>query len=121
MAGNPRTANGTRHRRFVSKVRGRLDPCAICGEAIDYSLKSPDPLSFEADHIVPVSRGGDPYDPANGQASHRCCNNWRKDKSMSYVDDVMAGLVEPRKKPPIYRKSAPQRRGGPRVVPTFDW
>lgn len=121
MGTNPRVANSTRYRRFVSKVRDRHEPCAICWHQIDYSLESPDPMSFEADHVVPMSRGGDPYDPANGQASHRCCNNWRKDRPMSYVDDVMSGVIHPRTAPPIWREG--ERPGGesPRVVPSFDW
>lgn len=121
MTANPRVANSTRYNRFVSKVRGRGDVCAICWHPIDYTLESPDPMSFEADHIVPMSKGGDPYDPANGQASHRCCNNWRKDKPMSYVDDVMAGVVKPRKKPPIYRSSQRPSATAQRVIPTFEW
>lgn len=121
MTANPRVANSTRYNRFVSKVRGRGDVCAICWHPIDYTLESPDPMSFEADHIVPMSKGGDPYDPANGQASHRCCNNWRKDKPMSYVDDVMAGVVKPRKKPPIYRSSQRPNAPAQRVIPTFEW
>jgi len=31
-------------------------------------------MSAEVDHIVPLSRGGHPTDPANLQAMHRRCN-----------------------------------------------
>ena len=121
MAANPRVANSTRYRRFVTKVRERGAACAICWHSIDYSLESPDPMSFEADHIVPTSKGGALYDPANGQASHRCCNNWRKDRPMSYVDDVMAGVVKPRKDPPIWRSGERPAEAARKVVPTFGW
>lgn len=121
MTANPRVSNSTRYRRLVSKVRGRHDPCAICWYDIDYSLSSPDPLSFEVDHINPVSKGGDAYDPANAQAAHRCCNGWRKDRPMSYVEDVMKGIIEPNTPPPIWRKDEKPPSTGVRVVPTFDW
>ena len=126
MSSNPRVANSTRYRRAVSKCRARHDDCAICWHSIDYSLKSPDPMSFEADHIKPVSKGGSLYDPSNLQASHRCCNIWRSDKSMKTVDDIMRGAVKPKTPPPIWRpaellESGNSRSGTPGVVPTFDW
>lgn len=49
-------------------------PCALCGKPIDYSLPAGQPMSYELDEIVPVSRGGDPYDPDNVQPTHRACN-----------------------------------------------
>lgn len=121
MASNPRVANSTRYNRLVSKVKARGGPCAICWHEIDLSLETPDPMSFEVDHIVPISKGGAEYDPANAQPSHRCCNNWRKDRPMSYVEDVMKGVVNPRTPPPIWREG--ERPGGEaaRIVPTFDW
>lgn len=121
MTSNPRVSNSTRYNRFTSKVRARGDRCAICWHDIDYSLTTPDPMSFEVDHIVPISRGGDPYDPANGQASHRCCNNWRKDRPMSYVDDVMNGIIVPKTPPPIWREGENPSSSLSQVVPTFEW
>ena len=121
MSANPRSGNSTRRRRAVTKCRERGDPCAICWHAIDYSLEHPDPMSFEADDVVPVSKGGDPYDPLNLQASHRCCNNWRKARPMAYVDDVMSGRVKPRNDPPIWREGERPGAKAARVVPTFDW
>lgn len=34
-------------------------------------------MSFEADELVPVSRGGDPLDYSNVGAAHRICNQRR--------------------------------------------
>lgn len=31
-------------------------------------------MSYELDEIVPVSKGGSPYDPGNVQPAHRICN-----------------------------------------------
>ena len=56
-----------------SSIRRTRPPCGICGEPIDYTLKSPDPGSFEVDHVLALHNGGtDTLD--NKQASHRACN-----------------------------------------------
>lgn len=39
-------------------------------------------MSYELDEIIPVSRGGDPFDIDNVQPSHRICNQ-RKGNRMS--------------------------------------
>lgn len=69
-------ATRTRHRRAIA--RGR-PPCGICGDPIDYSLRSPDPMSFEVDHIVPIAKGG-PDELDNKQAAHRRCNQAKSDR-----------------------------------------
>ncbi len=84
MAGkpNPRRSNGHRRdeiRRWL-KAQGR--PCHICGLAIDYSLPAGDPMSFEVDELVPVSRGGSPFDRENVDAAHRICNQRRGNKAL---------------------------------------
>lgn len=90
MGGNPRRANGHRRdelRRWL-KAQGR--PCWICrafGRAgrIDYDLPHGLPESFEVDELVPVSKGGSPFDRANVDATHRACNEWRGNKSVEEV------------------------------------
>ncbi len=54
--------------------------CGICGLPVDKSLKYPDPLSPTVDHIIPVSRGGDPTDIDNLQLAHFICNTRKSDK-----------------------------------------
>ena len=49
-------------------------PCHLCGQPIDYDLPAGDPMAYELDEIVPVSRGGDPFDPDNVAPAHRICN-----------------------------------------------
>ena len=34
-------------------------PCALCGQGIDYGLTYPDPGSFTAEHIIAARHGGD--------------------------------------------------------------
>lgn len=74
---DPRKRNGHRRRQAVARLRARHDPCHLCGQPIDYDLPAGDPMCFEADDIVPVSRGGDPYDIRNLAAAHRICNQKR--------------------------------------------
>lgn len=52
--------------------RDGLD-CALCGNAIDFDIKWPDPFSMSVDHIHPVSRGGR-NDLTNSQLAHLRCN-----------------------------------------------
>lgn len=66
-----------RKRAIASK-----DPhCVLCGKWIDVTLPMKDPitkefnkLAVEIDHIVPLARGGRPYDQENLQLSHAGCN-----------------------------------------------
>lgn len=82
MAPNPRRSNGARRTALRKRVAAMGMPCALCGQAIDYSLPAGDPMSYELDEIIPVSRGGDPFDIDNVQPSHRICNQ-RKGNRMS--------------------------------------
>nr|WP_314638686.1 HNH endonuclease signature motif containing protein [uncultured Olsenella sp.] len=66
--------NGNAKRKLTARLRAEGRPCHLCGAPIDYDLPPGHPWSFELDHIVPLSRGGAPYDYANCAASHRICN-----------------------------------------------
>lgn len=54
--------------------------CGLCGEVIDLALPSTDPMSWEADHITPLSLGGAELDPANVRPAHKICNRQRSNK-----------------------------------------
>ena len=91
MAGRDTTQ---RNRDRTTLARGK-PACAICGQPIDYTLTyltgqhgprcarpncpgcKPHPLRFEADHIIPLARGGADT-LANKQATHRQCNNTKR-------------------------------------------
>ena len=92
-SGNVRRANGSRRTNAVKRLRAMARPCHICGLPIDYSLRPGSPESFECDELVPVSFGGSPYDPDNLAAAHRCCNNWRSNRSVGYAHAVAAGVI----------------------------
>ena len=100
---NPRYANYQKRTNLRRWLRSQGRPCWICkafGRSgyIDYSLPAGHPFSFEVDELVPVSHGGSPTSRSNVDAAHRCCNQWRSNKS---VDQVLAlaraktGLLPP--------------------------
>lgn len=80
--GNPRTSNGARRREVRRWVLANYDHCAICGGRVDRSLKWPHPLSPSVDEILPVSKGGSPYDKDNVQLAHLVCNERRQARPM---------------------------------------
>ncbi|MBS6418860.1 MAG: HNH endonuclease [Olsenella uli] len=90
MSSDARTRNGNARRKAVARLRAEGRPCWICrafgrDAAIDYSLPARHPMSFECDELVPVSLGGSPTDPRNLAAAHRRCNEWRSNRSVTWV------------------------------------
>jgi len=79
MPNKNRRRNGHRERQIRARLKAIGDPCGLCGQAIDYDLPSGHPHSFEADHIVPISRQGSSFDFSNIQAAHRQCNQRKGD------------------------------------------
>lgn len=70
MSTGRNTATRDRDRNAIRRTK---PPCGICEQDINYDLASPDPMSFEVDHILALANGGaDTLD--NKQASHRKCN-----------------------------------------------
>ena len=69
--------------------RKRNAPCALCHNAIDYSLgmatrggKDYNPKAYQADHIIPFNvRPELELDLANVQPSHAGCNKSKLDKA----------------------------------------
>jgi hypothetical protein len=99
---NIRYANGSARRKVVAWLRSQGRGCWICrafgrDDRIDYSLPAGHPMSFECDELVPVSKGGSPIDPANVDAAHRRCNQWRGNKSVAQVMAIAHGH-DPNKK-----------------------
>lgn len=69
--------NTTQRDKDRARIRKTRANCAICGEAIDYTLKWPDPMCFVVDHIKPLAKGGRD-DITNKQASHATCNSTKR-------------------------------------------
>ena len=57
--------------------------CAICGRAVDFDKRFPDPWSPTLDHIVPIAKGGDPASIENLQLAHLQCNRIKGTKAVA--------------------------------------
>lgn len=103
---NPRRSNGSQRNKNRARMRAEGRECWICKAfgrpaAIDYSLPAGHPLSFELDELIPVSKYqlGNYSSPeqcaldySNNAATHKCCNNWRKNKTVEEVLEIAAGV-----------------------------
>jgi len=69
--------NTTQQDRHRARHRATRSACAICGEAIDYTLQWPDPRSFVVDHIIPIAKGG-AHTFDNTQPAHADCNSKKR-------------------------------------------
>lgn len=77
---NGRSANGARRRSIRARVLATETDCALCGQPVDKTLKTPHPGSPEVDEIIPFSKGGSPYTRANTQLTHRRCNRLKSNR-----------------------------------------
>jgi|SRR5665647_371894 len=66
-----------KNKRIIFKTQ---NTCGICGKPVDFSIKTPEPLSAVIDHIIPISKGGHPSDIDNLQLAHWTCNRTKSDK-----------------------------------------
>jgi 5-methylcytosine-specific restriction endonuclease McrA len=56
-----------------------------CGKEIDMTLHSNHPMSWTADHIIPLSDGGNPTALSNLRPMHRSCNSKRGRASQDII------------------------------------
>lgn len=82
-----------RRDRLRERYRALGLPCHICGLPIDYDRRTPDPLSYELDEIVPVSRGGAVGVEDNAAPAHRCCNQFKAARSPREVAALRAEVA----------------------------
>ena len=83
---DPRKLNPALRNTLRKRVIATYDTCAICGREVDKTLHYLDPLAPEVDEIIPVSRGGSPYDWDNLQLVHRVCNQRKGNKMVGDID-----------------------------------
>jgi len=74
---DPRSRNGHRRRKVRAHVLAGEPICGICNGFVDVTLPHGLPDSPEVDEIIPISKGGSPYDPNNCRLAHRLCNQRR--------------------------------------------
>ena len=86
--GNPRRTNSSRRNALRARVLANGEPCWICELPLDRTKPNLDPEQPVLDELVPVAMGGSPYRGDNVRGAHRCCNNWRKTKSVETVQMI---------------------------------
>jgi 5-methylcytosine-specific restriction endonuclease McrA len=69
-------------------ARENNEPCALCSRPFDFDLDWFHPMSFTADHVTPISRGGSLLGPL--QPAHRACNSRRGNRDLADVRRVQA-------------------------------
>lgn len=72
----------TMRRKIISDVASkyRAPECEICGETVDMSVRFPNRMAPQVDHIVPISDGGKSV-PGNLRIVHAACNQSRNKKA----------------------------------------
>ena len=83
---DPRKINSSLRATLRKRVLATYDVCGICGKEVDKTLPYLHPLAPEVDEIIPVSRGGSPYDWDNLQLVHRVCNQRKGNKMVGDID-----------------------------------
>ena len=101
---NVRRSNGAARARIRKRLLSRCNGkpiCALCGQPIDTSLRTPHPGSMEIDEKLPVSKGGDPFDLDNCQLTHRRCNQRKGNHQYTRLDTPPAPAAQRRAPQPI--------------------
>ena len=93
MNRNPRRKNGNARDKLRARHKAAGERCHICGQAIDYSLRNPDPYSYVLDEIIPIKYGGDPLSWDNTHAAHWWCNSVKGTHSLQWAQHKVAGLM----------------------------
>lgn len=73
-------AHRANYERNRKRILATQNTCGICGHPVDFSLKTPHPMSATIDHIIPVAKNGHPSDIDNLQLAHWTCNRQKSDK-----------------------------------------
>lgn len=82
---NVRRQNGAARARIKARLiaeSGGQPICHLCGQPIDVRLPAGHPYAFEIDELVPVSKGGSPFEYRNCRAAHRVCNQRRGNRDL---------------------------------------
>ena len=87
---NPRKTNGHRRRQIIARVLAAYNTCHLCGRTVDKTLPAGLPGSPEVDELIPVSKGGSPYQFTNCYLAHRWCNRIRSNHSVEWARNEIA-------------------------------
>lgn len=109
---NPRKANGWRRRQINRRVLAAYDTCHLCGRPVDKTLPPGLPGSPETDEIIPVSKGGSPYQFSNCRLSHRWCNRIRSNHSVAWARERITQILQHGHAPDVRPTSMPLTTSG---------
>ena len=84
--------NGSRRTKLTKRLKAENRPCWICTLPIDPTAKGED--AFNCDELHPRAFGGSPYEYTNVDATHACCNTWRRVKSVAFVELVRTQTLQ---------------------------
>ena len=84
--GKGKAAYKRKRRQLLARVRAEGLVCHICGGAIDVTLDRRDAMSFTADHMVPLARGGDLV-KNELRPAHLRCNARRGDSAPIQIEE----------------------------------
>lgn len=73
-------AHRANYERNRKRILSTQNTCGICGHLVDFTLKTPHPMSATVDHIIPIAKNGHPSDISNLQLAHWTCNRQKSDK-----------------------------------------
>ena len=91
-----RYANGHRRRTLRKQVLAEEEHCWICGRLVNKDLHHLHPHSATLDEIVPVSKGGSPYERSNVRLACRRCNIKRGDGTRQRQRPIIVPFVSSR-------------------------
>jgi 5-methylcytosine-specific restriction endonuclease McrA len=83
---NPRRANGSMRNKLRARVLREETHCWLCKLPVDKTLPHGLPGSPEIDEVIPVSKGGSPYERSNCRLAHRLCNQKRGNRPPNHSE-----------------------------------
>ena len=93
----------TNYEKNKKKILATQDTCGICGQPVDKSLKSGDPMAPTIDHIIPVNGPGGvqghPSDISNLQLAHWVCNRQKSNKLFKNIETKKPMIIGNRNLP----------------------
>lgn len=92
--GNPRRTNSSRRNALRARMLASGEPCWLCELPLDRTKPNLDPEQPVLDELTPIAMGGSPYRGDNVRGAHRCCNNWRKTKSVETVQMIKSAIMQ---------------------------
>src|SRR5699024_2525936 len=118
-------AHRANYERNRKRIMATQNTCGICGHQVDFSLKTPHPMSATIDHIVPVNGPGGiqghPSDISNLQLAHWACNRQKSNKIFKQGHETKKQVIGNRNLPQSidwmnYNNNTQEKQGNKKAV-----